>query len=578
MNLPIFILRGRLPSLAGLMCAILSADLAGFAAEGPRAKPDAPSFVDLSVLVAEGHPTNWPGEFPRYRLTTVRTIGPDSAYNIDLIIIDGNTGTQLDAPAHSVARPELKLPHSGTFGDEFTESIPVWKMVGEACVVDVRDLLDQAPGGVSPLIHKDRILAWEKTHRLFGPGDIALFHSGYSDQYYRAMPAGRRFLAEPLERNAPAWPDPHPETTGFLAGTRGVRHIGCDSPTMGPAPELAEQTHYAALQHGAIFTEAATGLGQLPATGAFYCMIGPKHVGGPYSEGRAFAIVGEPLARWLIESARGRRVLDLSVINSIDHPITWPGRGIDRYREPYTRNDFVWSDHLKLYHHGHSMDSQAGTHLVPPAYALPPGPIAPENYSPEVRGWLQEYESRYGPRGVSDVTTEKVPLEQTCGWSRVVDVTSLAGTTERQDWPASPEITVEFLQRDERRHGAFKPGEVVLFRSGHTDRTFKPQAAGRACMAGPLAGESEGWPALGAAAVAYLAGKGIRCVATDGPNLGGVDEKQALMTYWALGTRGMVGIEFLTNLAELRSGAFFIFAPVKLAGCHGGPGRAIALY
>jgi kynurenine formamidase len=50
------------------------------------------------------------------------------------------------------------------------------------------------------------------------------------------------------------------------------------------------------------------------------------------------------------------------------------------------------------------------------------------------------------------------------------------------------------------------------------------------------------------------------------------------MTYWALGNKGMVGVEFLTNLADLPKDAYFLFAAPKIKGCHGGPGRAIALY
>jgi kynurenine formamidase len=38
----------------------------------------------------------------------------------------------------------------------------------------------------------------------------------------------------------------------------------------------------------------------------------------------------------------------------------------------------------------------------------------------------------------------------------------------------------------------------------------------------------------------------------------------------------MVGVEFLTNLAQLKSGQYFVFAPIKVRDCHGGPGRAIA--
>jgi kynurenine formamidase len=40
----------------------------------------------------------------------------------------------------------------------------------------------------------------------------------------------------------------------------------------------------------------------------------------------------------------------------------------------------------------------------------------------------------------------------------------------------------------------------------------------------------------------------------------------------------MAGVEFLTNVAELPKGAYFVFAAVKVRGCHGGPGRAIALH
>ena len=45
-----------------------------------------------------------------------------------------------------------------------------------------------------------------------------------------------------------------------------------------------------------------------------------------------------------------------------------------------------------------------------------------------------------------------------------------------------------------------------------------------------------------------------------------------------LGGKGMVGVEFLTNTGALPKGAYFLFAAVKIKGCHGGPGRAIALF
>ena len=59
-----------------------------------------------------------------------------------------------------------------------------------------------------------------------------------------------------------------------------------------------------------------------------------------------------------------------------------------------------------------------------------------------------------------------------------------------------------------------------------------------------------------------------------------MDPRRALMTYWALGSREMVGVEFLHNVGSIpeTKNAYFLFAAVKIRDCHGGPGRAIVLY
>jgi kynurenine formamidase len=363
----------------------------------------------------------------------------------------------------------------------------------------------------------------------------------------------------------------------YLAG-RKVMTLGTDSASMGPLPDLGEPTHFAGLKHGMIWTESATGLGELPATGAFYCMMGPKYAGGIYSEGRAFAVTGSPLAARLIESARKRNAVDLSVVLAEDLPVSWPGPGVGNHRQAYVTIRWGLNANTKLPFEMHMLDSQAGTHLVPPAYALPNEGFDNANYSPEVRSWLVEYESKYGTRGTSDVTTDRVPISQSCGPARKIDVKQLIGTTDRSSWPASPEITADHIRQEEARRGELRPGDVVIVHTGWSDRYFKPFPAGRACLDDPLNGKSEGWPALGPDAVVYLAKKGIRCVATDDPTLGGVEPKRALWTYWALGSRGLIGVEYLTNVGQLPEGAYFLFAAVKIQGCHGGPGRAIALY
>ncbi len=538
-----------------------------------------PRFIDCSLLVAPEYPATWPSApCPRFQIVHERTIGPNSPYNIDVLLIDGNTGTQLDVPPHSVARPELNRPKSGALGLAYTDKIEAWQFGGEACVVDVRDLLDQAPKGVSPLVRREHVERFEEQYRQLQFGDVVLFRSDYSDKYYRPFPEGRRYLADVLDRKSPGYPDPDPDCMEFLA-TRGVMTLGTDSASMGPLPDLAEPTHYAGLKHGLIWTEGATNLGALPSIGSFYCLLGPKHEEGPYSEGRAFAIAGGDLPQRLIESCLQKRVVDLSPTLSPKLPITSPGRGTGNHRQVYLKIDFLYSPDLDMWHHTHLMDSMTGTHLVPPSFALPTEGEVPA-YAPEVRGWLEEYEKAYGPRGTSDVTTEQVPLDWTCGRVRVIDVRSLIGSTSQKTWPASPEITPASIQAHEQANGKLKPGDIVLFHTGHLDQHLRPAADDSGVWSDPLQGKAEGWPAPGPDAIDYLKDSGIRCVATDAPDLGGVDPKRAIMTYWALGSHEMVGVEFLYNVGSIPSDrdAYFLFAAVKIRDCHGGPGRAIVLY
>jgi kynurenine formamidase len=327
-----------------------------------------PQFIDLSLLVSSEYPSTWPSSpFPKFQLVHELQPGPNSAYHVDILLIDGNTGTQFDAPPHSVARPDLKREKSGPFGLFYSDKIEAWQFCGEACVVDVRDLLDKAPNGFSPLITKEHVERFEKSHRKVGFGDVVMFRSDFSDKYYLPLPEGRRFVSDPLDRKAPGFPGPDPDCMDFL-GSRGVMNLAIDSTSMGPLPTLAEPTHYAGLKYGMIWTESATNLGKLPDTGAFYCFLGPRHKDGPYGEGRALAVAGGALPQRLIKCAREKRAIDLTPVMSSGLPLTSPGSGAGQHRQVYLKVDFLYSEYLDLWHHCHLMDSMAGTHLVPPSY------------------------------------------------------------------------------------------------------------------------------------------------------------------------------------------------------------------
>ncbi len=192
--------------------------------------------------------------------------------------------------------------------------------------------------------------------------------------------------------------------------------------------------------------------------------------------------------------------------------------------------------------------------------------------------WLDEYERKYGPRGTSETTTEKVPLSQTCGPARVIDVRHLVGTTKQCKLAGLARDHAGRAEEARGAHGELKAGDVVIFRTGHSDKHFKPRPEGNACLADAAGRQERRLARPGPDAIRYLAEKKVRCVATDGPTLGGVEPRRALMTYWAMGSAEMVGVEFLTNVGQIPKGAYFLFAAVKIRDCHGGPGRAIVLY
>ena len=72
------------------------------------------------MLVAPDYPCTWP-TFPPFQINPYRQIGPRSAYNSDILVMDGNTGTQLDVPTHSVTPPDSGFPNAGPFGSVTTD-------------------------------------------------------------------------------------------------------------------------------------------------------------------------------------------------------------------------------------------------------------------------------------------------------------------------------------------------------------------------------------------------------------------------------------------------------------------------
>jgi len=399
---------------------------------------------------------------------------------------------------------------------------------------------------------------------------VVIFRSGYDDKYYKPFPEGRRLLQDPVEGKSPAFPGPDAECVAYIV-SKGVKHIGIDSPSMGPFPG-APETHYAGLGAGAIFSEQLINAGVLPPTGAFYIFLGPKFEGASGGPGRGIAITDKALASQLLKAVRGQRVVDLTVLDSPEHHAEWPG-----LYQHLVVNFTDWSSWRGPYFsRTHLIDAHMGSHFDPPTHFLPEPGFDNGKYDEWTKSVLADFERKYGMRGNSRVYAADVPVHQMMGPARVVDVTHLLGTTT--DWPKSPAITVDDIQKHEKLYGPIQAGEVVLFKSGWSDMRYKPGVYSSWCVADALDGKVEGWPAPTPETMLYLAGKGVKCVGTDGASLGAVTGKEAVQTHWAGLTKGMNYPEFLTNLGTLPpKGAFFIWLPLKEEGVPGGIGRAAAI-
>src|SRR5215469_9540482 len=115
---------------------------------------DEAKIVDLSLTVAQDLPCTWPAGWPPFVISPHRRIGPLGPFNSDTLFIDGNCGTQMDVPPHSVPHPDTNLPNASPYGRVYTDKAPAWQFGGEACVIDCLDALESAPNGRSELIKK----------------------------------------------------------------------------------------------------------------------------------------------------------------------------------------------------------------------------------------------------------------------------------------------------------------------------------------------------------------------------------------------------------------------------------------
>jgi len=201
------------------------------------------------------------------------------AWYWNTIRLGEHTGTHFDAPVHWITGKDLP--------DNTCETIPVRRLVGPACVIDVTVEVARNPDF---LLMPEHVAAWEKQHGTIPRGAWVLLRTGWSRRN-----SAREFLN--VQGDGPHSPGFHKSSSELLARERdvtvvGVETVGTDA---GQAGRFDPPFPNHATMHGAgkFGLASLRNLDQLPPTGAVVIAAPLKIVNGSGSPLRVLAIVPE---------------------------------------------------------------------------------------------------------------------------------------------------------------------------------------------------------------------------------------------------------------------------------------------
>lgn len=229
--------------------------------------PDTP-VIDLPPIFAPS-PALSISEISRYDER-----GP--AWYWNTLTLGEHTGTHFDAPVHWITGKDLP--------NNTTDTIPVSRFVGPACVIDISAEVAQA---ADFLLQVEHVEAWESQHGRIPDGAWVLVRSDWSKRLGREA-----FLnAGPDGAHSPGF---HPSCSAWLASQRdilgvGVETVGTDAGQAGGFDPAFPSHSY---MHGAgrFGLTSLINLDQLPPTGALVIAAPLKIVGGSGSPLRVIAI------------------------------------------------------------------------------------------------------------------------------------------------------------------------------------------------------------------------------------------------------------------------------------------------
>jgi isatin hydrolase len=253
-------------------------------------------------------------------------------------------------------------------------------------------------------------------------------------------------------------------------------------------------------------------------------------------------------------------VVDLTVTLAEDTPAVWPGHMSFQHKVfNYYDGDVEGPQPVLLRAGPYQtrwilVDEHTGTHFDAPTHFIPP----PGSGLPNA-----------GPAG--DVSADRVPLDQLMGPAAVIDTPPDPSPKDGVSLFIEPSDITAW----EDENGVLEADDIVIFRSGW-DSLYRRGSEGNRYLRDVVVHQSApGWPAPSVETMHALLERGIRCIATDGPTMGAAHD--GVPVHLAGLSAGAVYVEGLTNLAALPArGAWFCFAPIKVEGGSGAPGRAFA--
>jgi kynurenine formamidase len=277
--------RRRALGLAGaVMGGVMLQSFQGAAAQdaSPVASPEAvPSPPEAPVYLPSGFTTVldltytatpdfplFPGT-PPFTIETFATVANDAYYSNNLSHNE-HTATHMDAPAHFIA-------------DGWTaDLIPVQQLIAPLVVIDISERAASDPDAA---VTVDDITAWEAANGPLPEGAFVAMYSGWA--VHLGDPAAYINLDADGVQHYPGFSD---EASAYLVSERTISGAGVDTLSLDPGFSAGFESHINFLGASKYGIENLANLEQVPTTGAYIFVGGPKTLGASGGWVRAIAV------------------------------------------------------------------------------------------------------------------------------------------------------------------------------------------------------------------------------------------------------------------------------------------------